>query len=90
MSVRIDYDLDADALYVTLSDRGVAETLEIDEETHVDVDSAGRPTGIEVISFRRVWPLDRILDRFEIDDADAAVLREAFATGAGESAPRRA
>lgn len=72
------YDLDAGALYVELADRQVAQTVEVDEGTLVDLDSAGDVVGIEVIEPARTWPLEEILGRFPVDARDAQELRAYF------------
>jgi uncharacterized protein YuzE len=82
--VNIAYDLDADALYIRVTDHAVARTTEIDPETLVDVDADGRLVGIEVITFRRMWPLDVILGRFELPASDVAQLRALFRPGREE------
>jgi len=72
------YDLDAHALYITVSDHQVARTAEIETGTLVDVDAAGAVVGIEVLNFDRCWPLAEILDRFHVGPEDAAQLRAYF------------
>lgn len=78
MSVRLAHDLNADALYITLTDVPVARTIEIDPCTMVDVDANGQPVGIEVISPRRHWPLTEITQRFTLDPADVKILTELY------------
>lgn len=73
-----DYDADADALYLKLADCRVAHTVEVDSGTLVDLDSAGRLAGIEVIRPDRAWPLEDILHRFGVSPTEAAELRESF------------
>jgi uncharacterized protein YuzE len=89
MGMRLAHDLDADALYITLTDTKIVRTVEIDEGTMVDVDAVGRVVGIEVISPQRIWPLQEILRRFKLDDADATLLRATFepATSVQQGAP---
>lgn len=79
--MRLDYDLDADALYIKVTDNPVARTVDVDTETLVDEDADGRLVGIEVISFRRLWPLTEILAQYEMTDADVAQLRALFRPG---------
>lgn len=79
--MQLAYDLDADALYIRVTDQPVARTVDIDLETLVDVDASGRLVGIEVVTFRRIWPLDMILDRFELSAPDVAQLRALFQPG---------
>jgi uncharacterized protein YuzE len=73
--VKLIYDNEADALAIRLADGIVDRTVEVEPGTLVDVDAAGAVLVIEVIQPARRWPLDEVLARFEIEDADAAVLR---------------
>lgn len=72
------FDLDANALYVRLSDQPVARTVQIDEGTLVDLDDKGAVVGIEVIQPQRTWPLGEILRRFQIPADQANELRAYF------------
>ncbi len=64
------YSTEADALYIELESKGsVARTVEVSPSCLVDLDEAGQPLGIELISPSRsylalakvvsIWPLDR-------------------------------
>ena len=53
LDVRISFDEEADAAYLTLSDAAVAETDEVADGIHIDYDAANRPVGIEVLSLKR-------------------------------------
>jgi uncharacterized protein YuzE len=53
LDVRISFDEEADAAYLTLSDAAVAETDEVADGIHIDYDAASRPVGIEVLSVKR-------------------------------------
>lgn len=48
--MRADYDSEADALYVRLTDGPVARSIEFGDCVVVDLDGAGRPRGVEIIS----------------------------------------
>ena len=74
-----DYDADADAVYVKLTSRKVARTVEVDSGTLADLDDAGRLVGVEVIHPERVWPLDVIMSRFEVSDEQERELRREYA-----------
>ncbi len=77
--LRVSYDQAADALYVTLrDDEHVSRTTEIEPGTMVDVDRFGGILGIEVLRPVRSWPLSQVLERFEINNEDAQVLRSLF------------
>lgn len=65
--VSLDYDLNADALYVRVCDSAtVTRTDEIDSGTLVDLDDTGAVVGIEVVSPGRPWPLSEILARYTV------------------------
>jgi len=84
--MKVGYDLQADALYVTLDEHAeVSHTVQVDSGTLVDVDSGGNLIGVEVIRPSRPWPLDEILSQFSTTDADAHLLRllERASGGAG-------
>jgi uncharacterized protein YuzE len=76
--MRLKYDLDAGALYITLAGRPVARTRDIDDNTSVDMDAAGEPVGIEVISISHPCALTRILREYSIPADEAAQLRAYF------------
>jgi uncharacterized protein YuzE len=76
--MRLDYDLNVGALYISLTDRAVALTREIDNNTFVDLDEAGAVVGIEVISIGHPWRLRDVLRDYSIPDDEAAQLRVYF------------
>jgi uncharacterized protein YuzE len=76
--IRLNYDLDAGALYIKLSDRAVHRTRDVDDNTAVDVADDGSVVGIEVISVTHPWALSSVLASFQITAADAAQLRAYF------------
>ena len=76
--IRQSYDLTANALYITVTDRNIARTAEVDTGTLVDLDATGSIVGIEVIAPERCWPLAEILDRFDVAAEDAEQLRAYF------------
>ena len=47
--MKIKYDPDADAMYLTLRKDKVASTKEIDENTIIDFDKNGQVIGIEIL-----------------------------------------
>ena len=86
--IRQTYDLDANALYIAVTDQKVARTAEVDTGTLVDLDAAGSIVGIEVISPDRCWPLDEILTRFSVATEDAELLRAYFSHPTQLAAPQ--
>jgi uncharacterized protein YuzE len=70
-----DYDRDADALAIRLGGGIVVRTVDIDAGTLVDLDAQGGLVAIEVIQPRRPWPLDEILNEYDVPEDAEAVLR---------------
>ncbi|WP_433351719.1 DUF2283 domain-containing protein [Microtetraspora malaysiensis] len=76
--MRLDYDLDANALYIRVSDDAVSKTENIDDETLVDVGANGAVVGIEVIGLGREWPLGQVLSRYPLAGNDVRQLEALF------------
>jgi uncharacterized protein YuzE len=88
--MRLKYDLNVGALYIKLGDQPVARTQDIDDNTSVDLDSAGGVVGIEVVSIAHPWALNAILSDYNIPPAEVAQLRAYFgrtAQGLPQEAP---
>ncbi len=67
--MRLSCDLDAGALYVTLTTEPVARTVDVGDSILVDVDASEVPVGIEVTDLTRPIAIDRILACFpDLDD----------------------
>ena len=47
--MKLEYDQQADAIYITLSDEAIASTREIDENIAIDVGADGKMVGIELL-----------------------------------------
>lgn len=87
--MRLDYDLNVGALYISLSDHDVAKTRALDDNTCVDLDADGAVVGIEVIAIHYPCALDKVLRDYPIAPVEAAQLRAYFrrsVPGAGPSA----
>ncbi len=86
ISQALDYS--ADALYIELAG-GItsARTEELDSGTLVDLDAQGRVIGIEVVHPARPWPLEEILERYDIDPGDERELRAYFPQAPQTAAP---
>ena len=80
------HDLEADALYITLTEGVVARTIDLDSGTLVDVDADGRALGLEVIHPHRVWPVEEFIQRFDIPAAESQALR-VYASGFNRPTP---
>jgi uncharacterized protein YuzE len=87
--MELKYDLNVGALYIRLTDRLVARTREIDDNTVVDLDADDGVIGIEVISIGHPWALDDVLRDYAIPEAAAAQLR-AYFQPADPAAPQEA
>mgnify|MGYP001613721885 CR=1 FL=1 len=51
--MKVEFDPQADALYLALKDGQVADTLEVGKHIYVDIDATGDPLGIEVLFVSR-------------------------------------
>lgn len=51
--MKIDYDPQADAMYIQLKEGEVSDTLEVGKYIFVDVDERGIPLGIEILFVSR-------------------------------------
>jgi uncharacterized protein YuzE len=76
--MQLKYDLNVGALYIRLTDRAVARTHEIDDNTFVDLDAAGGVVGIEVISIVHPWALNHILRDYSLPASEVAQLHAYF------------
>jgi uncharacterized protein YuzE len=76
--MKLEYDLNAGALFIRLGDAEVARTAEAGDNAAVDLDASGGVVGIEVITVGYSWPLTDILDTYSITPQDAAELRAYF------------
>ena len=47
--MRVEYDRQADAIYIHLTDAEVATTREVEDHLIVDLDGAGKMVGIELL-----------------------------------------
>ena len=69
--MKIDYDTQAEAMYIQLREGEIEDTLEVNPHVFVDVDAAGEPLGIEILfSQRTLQQLD--LASFTVNIAAAA------------------
>lgn len=73
--MKFQYDQEADALMISIRDGLVARTEMIDSGTLLDLDEHGALLGIEVIRPARDWPLDEILDQYEVSETDSQALK---------------
>ena len=52
--MKIEYDQEANALYITLREARVAKTNEVTENVIIDLDAEGGPIGIEILGVRQL------------------------------------
>jgi uncharacterized protein YuzE len=76
--MHLKYDLNVGALYIRLTNAPVVRTKEIDDNTSVDLDEAGKVVGIEVVAIESPWALGAVLRDYSIPDDEAAQLRAYF------------
>ncbi len=51
--MKIEYDTEADAAYISIAKGRVAETREISEGLNIDYDASGNVLGIEILSVQQ-------------------------------------
>ena len=68
--MRIRYDPDADAMYITLRKDKVDHTKEIDENTIIDFNKNGQVIGVEILFVRERNP--DLLKEFQVENLIAA------------------
>ena len=76
--MKISYDAQVSALYVTLADGRVARTVALDDGTNADEDAGGKLLGIEVLNPGRAWPLAQILRDYEVSGDNAHMLMSGY------------
>jgi len=52
--MKIEYDQEANALYITLREAPVVRTNEVTNAFIIDLDAEGRPIGIEILDVRQL------------------------------------
>src|SRR4051812_6826020 len=87
MPITAEYDREADALYVRLSDGARARAIEVSETTYVDIDTDGRPVGIELLYPSMGIVLDEVLDRFALHPQRPAIVGAITQSGAPVETP---
>jgi uncharacterized protein YuzE len=60
IKMRLEYDPEADALYLRLKKGRVSETVEIAENVFVDLDAGGEPLGIEILFVSKRYPSEEL------------------------------
>lgn len=76
--MQLEYDLSVGALYIRLSGQSVARTDEVDDNTNVDLDTAGQVVGIEVVAIDHPWPIAEILRDYPLPDAERSQVEVYF------------
>lgn len=64
---KAEYDAEADAIYVRLSDRPLVRTIQIDDTRNIDVAEDGTPVGVELLGVSGGIDLSDIPDRPEVE-----------------------
>jgi len=60
--MRIEYDREADAVYIYLQEKEVAKTIQLSQGVNVDLDAQGRLIGIEVLDATQHYSLSDIFN----------------------------
>ena len=64
--MKIRYDADADAMYITLRKDSVDHTKEIDENTIIDFNKDGQVIGVEILFVKERNP--ELLKEFQVEN----------------------
>ena len=76
--MRIEYDKEADALYIQLREANVDDNIDIEEGVTVDLDEKRHIIGIEILDASKKLSLKDIvnisIENLPIDKADSAVV----------------
>jgi len=59
--MKIEYDPQADALYLRLFKGKIAETKSVGKNTYVDLDKKGNTLGIEILFFKKKFKRDELV-----------------------------
>ena len=60
--MKVEYDKEADAVYIYLQQKEVAKTIELSEIVKVDLDEEGKLIGIEVLNATKRYSLSDIFN----------------------------
>ena len=60
--MRIEYDQEADALYIQMQDKSVSKTKEIEEGVLIDFDEGNKLIGIEILDVTKRFTLADIIN----------------------------
>lgn len=60
--MKVEYDREADALYISLQDKEVSKTIELADGVNVDMDEQGKLIGLEVLDATERYSLADIFD----------------------------
>ena len=65
--MRVDYDREADAMYIWLRDASYAFGVDLDHARHIDYAPDRLPIGIELLNVSKGVNLDDLPDRAELE-----------------------
>lgn len=72
---QVTVDLDADAAYILMTNRRVAESRVLGDGTVVDLDDMGIVVGVEVLALDARIPFQRLIEEFHVHTDDVEYLR---------------
>ncbi|MCD6318723.1 DUF2283 domain-containing protein [Candidatus Aerophobetes bacterium] len=62
--MRIEYDQEADALYIQIQEKYVAKTKEVENGVSIDFDKASKLIGIEILDATKRFTLSDIVNLY--------------------------
>jgi len=80
--MKLEYDREADAVYIYLQEKEVARTVEFAEGVNIDIDEQGKLIGLEILDATKHYTLKDIFDlRTENFILDEAILNRKTSGG---------
>lgn len=75
MSITVSVDQVADAAYIRLSESAVENTVEVNDEVLVDLDSMRVVVGIELLQISAEIPFTELVEKFHVHSQQVELLR---------------
>jgi len=75
MPFEVSIDNDADAAYIKMTPRSIAESRELGDGVIVDLDDMAIVVGIEILGLETRIPFQRLVDEFHVHTEDVKYLR---------------
>jgi uncharacterized protein YuzE len=71
--ITLSVDTNVGAAYIKLTDEPIVETVEVNPDVQVDIDSMGAVVGVEILNLATDIPADELVARFHFRESDHAL-----------------